>query len=267
MKCCTERQGANLHLFRLVCTALWWEKDLQIQVLSEELLVNANLSCVSSKRDVKESDCPYEHHWAHQALLELICVAGPEMPPYERRLEYGQKLHGGFPNLQNSKRFSVNWKMKHVCLWEKSFPKNSPYIFLWIFWCSTSSRKQLAGILWIPNPPFTFDENKLLENLWLSSCSTWRKNDLLWVLQVVLFIARGSRSQKASCWYFCRCPHPEDFRTYLTHLHELSLPFISGKRQKLKWKLMCLLTSLLIMFVISSLMHSIHYNELKNNNS
>lgn len=58
-------------------------------------------------------------------------------------------------------------------------------------------------------------------------------------------------------------PHPEGFRTDLTHLDELPLPFILGKRPKLKWKLMCLLTSLSFMFVSFSLMHS----ELKNNNS
>lgn len=65
---------------------------------------------------MKKSDHPYEHSWAHQALLELICVASPEMQPYER-LEYREKLHGGFPNLQKFKMFSVNRKMKYVYLW------------------------------------------------------------------------------------------------------------------------------------------------------
>lgn len=53
----------------------------------------------------------------------------------------------------------------------------------------------------------------------------------------------------------------------LTHLYELPLPFIPGKRPKLKWKLMCLLTSLSFVFVSFSLMHSVYCNELKNNNS
>lgn len=189
---------------------------------------------------MKKSDHPYEHmSWAHQALLELICVASPEMQPNER-LEYGQKLYGGFPSLQKFKMFSVNWKIKYIYLWEKAFPKTSPYIFLWI------------------SLVLNFKQNKVCRNL-LNSRSQfflWR-NETAWESMAVqlfhmeeewpaLSTAGGSlhcQSEAAHKWHpvgiSTGLPPPEDFRTYLTHLHELPLPlpFISDKRPKLKWKI------------------------------
>lgn len=58
VKCCTERQGANQHFSRLVCTALWWAKELQMQVLSGKSGINAKHSCVSSKREMNKSNPP-----------------------------------------------------------------------------------------------------------------------------------------------------------------------------------------------------------------
>lgn len=87
-----------------------------------------------------------------------------------------------------------------------------------------------------------------------------RKNDLLPTLPAIPFI---TREKPLTNGISAGLLHLEAFRTDLTHLDELPLPLIPGKRPKLKWKLMCLLTSLSFMFVSFSLMHS----ELKNNNS
>lgn len=213
------------------------------------------------------SDHPYEHSWAHQALLELICVAGPEMH-LMRDQNIDRNFMVDFSTCRNSERFSVNWKIKHVCLWEKAFPKTSPYIFLWI------------------SLMLNFKQNRVCRNP-LNSQSPfflWCKETVWESMAVQLFCieekwpalntAGGSlrcQREAAHKWHpvgiSAGLHHPEDFRTYLTHLHALQLPFISGKRPKLKWKLMCWLTSLLFMFVSFSLMYSVYYNELKNNNS
>lgn len=56
---------------------------------------------------MKKRDCPHQHHKAYQALLELMCAAGPKMQPY-KRLEHKKKLHGRLPNMQKSKNYFVN---------------------------------------------------------------------------------------------------------------------------------------------------------------
>lgn len=216
---------------------------------------------------MKKSDHPYEHSWAHQALLELICV--PEMQPHER-LEYRQKLHGGFPNLQIFKIFSVNWKMKYVYLWKMLSQRLVPVYSSGFLWFSTWSGAQLARIHWIPNPPFFL---WCKETAWESMAVQLFHREEEWPALSTAGRSLHFQREATHKWHpvgiSAALPHLEDFRTYLTHLHELPLPllFISGKRPKLKWKLMCLLTSLLFMFVSFSLMHSVFYNELKNNNS
>lgn len=102
---------------------------------------------------MKKSDHPYEHGWAHQALLELMCVAGPEMQPYET-LEYRQKLHGGFPDLQKLKKVLCELKMKHVCLWKKAFPDFSIYIPADFFGVQLQAEHSLQESSELPVPLF-----------------------------------------------------------------------------------------------------------------
>lgn len=191
--------------------------------------------------------------WGEETIL--ICITGP-IRCQSWCLLLGQRCSlmigcnteknfvADFSTCGNLKRYFVNWQWD-VSVYGKKLSL-SKYVPVNLLCAELQAGKSLQ------------EPSKLPVSLFLL-CKE-RKNDLLPALPAVPFI---TREKPLTNGIPAGLLHPEGFRTDLTHLDELPLPLIQSKRPKLKWKLMCLLTSLSFMFVSFSLMHS----ELKNNNS
>lgn len=168
-----------------------------------------------------------------------------------------------FPTCRNSKRYSVNWKW-NMSVFGKRLSQTSPYIFLQIslvfnFKQNTACRNPLNS----QSPFFLWCKETARESMAVQLFHMEEKLPALSTAGSFLHCQREATHKWHPVGISAGLPYPEDFRTYLTHLHGLPLPFVSGKRPKLKWKLMWFLTSVLFMFVSFSPMHSVYYSKLK----